>query len=78
MGLTTLPGKRCRDSATLQGDYRGIPFSSWLDLILDYAMLLARSANSDKAYNVLKIANDANVFYCSLDSMFLIHVCWFG
>ncbi|KAL8643369.1 MAG: hypothetical protein Q9228_000002 [Teloschistes exilis] len=71
-------GKRCRDSATLQGDYRGIPFSSWLDLILEYAMLLARSANSDKAYNVLKIANEANVFYCSLDSMFLVHVCWFA
>ncbi|KAL9579876.1 MAG: hypothetical protein Q9212_004837 [Teloschistes hypoglaucus] len=71
-------GRRCPDSAALQGDYRGIPFSSWLDLILEYAMLLARSANSDKAYNVLKTANDANVFYCSLDSMFLVHVCWFA
>ncbi|KAL8775160.1 MAG: hypothetical protein Q9194_003848 [Teloschistes cf. exilis] len=71
-------GKRYPGSTALQGDYRGIPFSSWLDLILEYAMLLARSANSDKAYNVLKIANDANVFYWSLDSMFLVHVCWFA
>ncbi|KAL8660602.1 MAG: hypothetical protein Q9202_006378 [Teloschistes flavicans] len=71
-------GEYCPDSAALPGDYRGIIFSSWLDLILEYAVLLARSANSDKAYSVLKIANDANVFYCSLDSMFLVHVCWFA
>lgn len=74
----SLSGEYCPDSAALPGDYRGIIFSSWLDLILEYAVLLARSANSDKAYSVLKIANDANVFYCSLDSMFLVHVCWFG
>ncbi|KAL8701755.1 MAG: hypothetical protein Q9201_004736 [Fulgogasparrea decipioides] len=60
------------------GDYRGIPFSSWLDLMLEYAVLLARSENIDKAYEILNIANDANVFYCCPESMFLIHVCWSG
>ncbi|KAI4263381.1 MAG: hypothetical protein L6R42_001470 [Xanthoria sp. 1 TBL-2021] len=65
------------DSAVAAGDYRGIPFSSWLDLMLEYALLAARSHNSTKAYEILKIADDANVFYCSPDSMFLIHVCWF-
>ncbi|KAI4237344.1 MAG: hypothetical protein LQ349_001916 [Xanthoria aureola] len=65
------------DAAVPAGDYRGIPFSSWLDLMLEYALLAARSHNSTKAYEILKIADDANVFYCSPDSMFLIHVCWF-
>ncbi|KAL8738627.1 MAG: hypothetical protein Q9181_000623 [Wetmoreana brouardii] len=62
----------------IAGDHRGIPFASWLDLMLEYAMLLARSENIDKAYEILNIANDANVFYCCPESMFLIHVCWFG
>ncbi|KAL8929626.1 MAG: hypothetical protein Q9172_000422 [Xanthocarpia lactea] len=61
------------DAAVAAGDYRGIPFSSWLDLMLEYAVLAARSQNSAKAYEILKIADDANVFYCSPDSMFLIH-----
>ncbi|KAL8687774.1 MAG: hypothetical protein Q9218_006150 [Villophora microphyllina] len=71
-------GKFGPDPGVVPGDHRGIHFSSWLDLILEYAVLLARSANSEKAYSVLKIANDANVFYSSLDSMFLLHVCWFA
>ncbi|KAL8992356.1 MAG: hypothetical protein Q9169_007160 [Polycauliona sp. 2 TL-2023] len=62
------------DAAVAAGDYRGIPFSAWLDLILEHALLAARSHNVIKAYEVLKIADDANVFYCSPDSMFLIHV----
>ncbi|KAL8768028.1 MAG: hypothetical protein Q9209_005632 [Squamulea sp. 1 TL-2023] len=66
------------DPSFVAGDYRGIPFSSWLDLMLDYAVLAARSQNSAKAYEILKIADDANVFYCSPNSMFLIHVCWFS
>ncbi|KAL8847185.1 MAG: hypothetical protein Q9221_007764 [Calogaya cf. arnoldii] len=57
------------DAAVSAGDYRGIPFSSWLDLMLEYALLAARSHNSPKAYEILKIADDANVFYCSPDSI---------
>ncbi|KAL8651816.1 MAG: hypothetical protein Q9226_004535 [Calogaya cf. arnoldii] len=30
------------DAAVSAGDYRGIPFSSWLDLMLEYAFLAAR------------------------------------
>ncbi|KAL8952176.1 MAG: hypothetical protein Q9222_001897 [Ikaeria aurantiellina] len=66
-----------RKAASIAGDFRGIPFLSWLDLMLEFAVLLARSQTVDKAYVVLKSAKDANIFYCSPDSMFLIHVCWF-
>ncbi|KAL8900715.1 MAG: hypothetical protein Q9192_000916 [Flavoplaca navasiana] len=62
------------DAAVAAGDYRGIPLSSWLDLMLEYALLAAWLHNSVKAYEILKIADDANVFYCSPESMFLIHV----
>ncbi|KAL8707308.1 MAG: hypothetical protein Q9220_007651 [cf. Caloplaca sp. 1 TL-2023] len=62
------------EATSIAGDFRGIPFSSWLDLMLEYAVLLARSQTVDKAYGVLKSAKNANIFYCSPDWMFLIHV----
>lgn len=66
------------DPELTAGDFRGIPFASWLDLMLEYAVLLARTQDSDKAYEVMNIAKGANVFYSSVDSMFLIHLCWFS
>ncbi|KAI4086363.1 MAG: hypothetical protein LQ344_007618 [Seirophora lacunosa] len=65
------------DSALLVGNFRGIPLASWLDLILEYAVLLARSQKFDEAYEVVNLAKGANVFYSSVESMFLIHTCWF-
>ncbi|KAL8650939.1 MAG: hypothetical protein Q9210_003528 [Variospora velana] len=65
------------DSTLLAGDFRGIPLVSWLDLILEYAVLLTRSQNVEEAYDVVNVAKCANVFYCSVDPMFLIHTCWF-
>ncbi|KAL8722382.1 MAG: hypothetical protein Q9225_001113 [Loekoesia sp. 1 TL-2023] len=65
------------DPAAIAGDFRGIPLSAWLDLMLEYAMLLAHSQDFDKAYEILDVANHANIFYSSPDSMFLIHLCWF-
>ncbi|KAL8874624.1 MAG: hypothetical protein Q9174_000087 [Haloplaca sp. 1 TL-2023] len=73
----TEPGDAQNDPAAL-GDYREIPLSSWLDLMLEYAVLLARSDSMDKAYEVLNVVNGANVFYSSADSMFRVHVCWFA
>lgn len=64
------------DPALTAEDFRGIPLASWLDLMLEYAVLLARSHDMTKAYQVLNVAKGANVFYSSVDSMFLIHVCW--
>ncbi|KAI4287069.1 MAG: hypothetical protein L6R35_003675 [Caloplaca aegaea] len=65
------------DSTVLAGNFRGISLVSWLDLILEYAVLLTRSQNVEEAYEVVNVAKCANVFYCSVDSMFLIHTCWF-
>ncbi|KAL8747000.1 MAG: hypothetical protein Q9184_007665 [Pyrenodesmia sp. 2 TL-2023] len=62
------------DPALTLGDFRGIPLASWLDLMLEYAVLLARSHDTMKAYQVLNDAKGANIFYSSVDSMFLIHV----
>ncbi|KAL8972916.1 MAG: hypothetical protein Q9183_000267 [Haloplaca sp. 2 TL-2023] len=74
----TQPDDDAQSDPAALGDYREIPLSSWLDLMLEYAVLLARSDNIDKAYEILNIINDANVFYCSTDSMFRVHVCWFA
>lgn len=59
-------------------DYRGIPFSTWLDIFLEYALCLAKNGNAREAYNLCEAAKDAIVFYHSREDMFLIHVCWCG
>ncbi|KAL8879831.1 MAG: hypothetical protein Q9198_002637 [Flavoplaca austrocitrina] len=59
------------DAAVAAGDYRGIPLSSWLDLMLEYALLAAWLHNSVKAYEILKIADDANETLCSVARWFM-------
>jgi general transcription factor 3C polypeptide 3 (transcription factor C subunit 4) len=59
-------------------DYRGIPFSEWLDIFLEYALCLARTGNAREAYDLCEAAKDAIVFYHSREDLFLIHVCWCG
>ncbi|KAL9601111.1 MAG: hypothetical protein Q9219_002710 [cf. Caloplaca sp. 3 TL-2023] len=65
------------DPLVTAGDFRGIQFTAWLDLILEYATLLAQSKDFRRAYEMIGIANSANVFISSPSSIFLIHVCWF-
>ncbi|RDW71323.1 hypothetical protein BP6252_07886 [Coleophoma cylindrospora] len=57
-------------------DYRGMPFSTWLDIFLEYAVCLARSGSFRESYEICEAAKDAIVFYQSREDMFLIHVCW--
>jgi general transcription factor 3C polypeptide 3 (transcription factor C subunit 4) len=59
-------------------EFRGIKFHSWLDVFLEYALILAKSSNVQDAYDIISIASGANVFYHSPECMFLIHVCWFS
>jgi general transcription factor 3C polypeptide 3 (transcription factor C subunit 4) len=59
-------------------NYRGIPFSVWLDIFLDYALCLVRYGKHQEAYEICEAAKDAVVFYHSREDMFLIHVCWCG
>lgn len=57
-------------------NYRGISFSTWLDIFLDYALCLIREGKQQEAYDICEAAKDATVFYHSKEFMFLIHICW--
>ncbi len=65
------------DSAPVPQDYHGIPFQTWLDIFLEYALFLAQDGNLAFSYDVIAGARDANVFYHSPDPLLLIYVCWF-
>ncbi|KAI0118866.1 hypothetical protein GGR51DRAFT_497986 [Nemania sp. FL0031] len=56
--------------------YRGIPFSEWLDLFLEYAIGLAHFERFQESYQVCESARDAEVFAKNKEDMFLIHVTW--
>jgi general transcription factor 3C polypeptide 3 (transcription factor C subunit 4) len=60
----------------IPADYRGISFSEWLDIFLEYALCLAKKGFTREAYDICEAAKDAIVFYHSREDMFLIHVCW--
>ncbi|KAI9707402.1 MAG: transcription factor TFIIIC subunit tfc4 [Candelina mexicana] len=70
-------GSRNALDSPIPTDYRGIPFDSWLDIFLEYALKLSSHSKSELAYDIVTAAADASVFYHSRDAMFLIHVCWF-
>ena len=67
---------RSTDTADVPEQYRGIAFSTWLDIFLEYAFYLAESASLALAYDIIVAARDANIFYHTPDSMLLIHICW--
>lgn len=58
--------------------YRGVPFSEWLALFLEYALGLAHSDRFTESYKVCESARDAVIFSNSKEDMFLIHVTWAG
>ena len=58
--------------------YRGVEFDHWLDTLLEYAIFLAQDNHPRAAYEIISLACEANIFYHSSDSLFLIHVSWFG
>ncbi|KAI0391317.1 hypothetical protein F5Y17DRAFT_441000 [Xylariaceae sp. FL0594] len=56
--------------------YRGVSFSEWLDLFLEYALGLAQLERYQESYQVCESARDAEVFAKNREDMFLIHVTW--
>lgn len=81
LGLgVSLPSKAARlqevDPKTLPKDYRGISFTVWLDIFLEYALLLATYGNMRESYEVCEATKDAVVFYHNRESLFLTHVCY--
>lgn len=59
-------------------DYHGISFDDWLDMFLQYALLVAEQGEPEEAYEALGAAADASVWYNSKPKTRLIHVCWFS
>ncbi|KAI0435158.1 hypothetical protein F5Y09DRAFT_293878 [Xylaria sp. FL1042] len=56
--------------------YRGVSFSEWLDLFLEYAIGLAHYERFQESYQVCESARDAEVFAKNREDMFIIHVTW--
>ncbi|KAI1755350.1 hypothetical protein F4782DRAFT_488209 [Xylaria castorea] len=56
--------------------YRGVSFSEWLDLFLEYAISLAHCERFQESYQVCESARDAEVFAKNREDMFLIHITW--
>lgn len=59
-------------------DYHGISFDEWLDIFLEYALVVAGQGEAEEAYDTLSAAADASVWYHSKPSSRQIHVCWFS
>ncbi|KAJ6190862.1 hypothetical protein N7519_000883 [Penicillium mononematosum] len=58
-------------------DYHGIPFDEWLDIFLQYALLVAEQGEPEEAYETLDSAAVASIWLHSKPKSRLIHVCWF-
>ncbi|KAK2853309.1 hypothetical protein FQN49_005200 [Arthroderma sp. PD_2] len=65
------------DINSIPNDYHGIPFDSWLDIFLEFALVLSGQGQGDEAYDTLGAAADASIWYHSKPSTCQIHVCWF-
>ena len=59
-------------------EFCGVHFSDWLDVFLEYAILLAEDREKKDSYDICEAATFCAVWYHSKDSMFLIHVAWSG
>lgn len=53
-------------------DFCSVPFDDWLDVYLEYAIMLAEDGKRQESYSVLDIAGACNVFYCNKSYMYLI------
>lgn len=58
-------------------DYHGISFDDWLDIFLQYALLVTGQGEPEEAYETLEAAAIASVWFHVRPKTRLIHVCWF-
>ncbi|KAG5205910.1 RNA polymerase III transcription factor TFIIIC subunit [Trichophyton interdigitale] len=65
------------DASSIPNDYHGIDFDSWLDIFLEYALVLSGQGQGDEAYDTLGAAADASIWYHSKPSTLRIYICWF-
>ncbi|KAF3480705.1 uncharacterized protein GIQ15_06052 [Arthroderma uncinatum] len=66
------------DINSIPNDYHGIPFDAWLDIFLEFALVLSGQGQGGEAYDALGAAADASIWYHSKPSTCQIHVCWFA
>ncbi|KAJ5106297.1 hypothetical protein N7456_002972 [Penicillium angulare] len=64
-------------SDSIPNEYYGIPFDEWLDMFLQYALLVTDQGEIEEAYEALDSASVANIWIHSKPKSRLIHVCWF-
>ena len=57
-------------------EYCKITFDHWLDIFLEYAVVLAVGGDKLKAYEIIVSATAVKVFHDSKDFMFTIHIAW--
>ena len=76
--LTDGIGNAENDAVAIPDGFGGISFKDWLEVFLEYGLSLAYDGRKSQAYQIMVSATQANVFYHSPDSLFLIHVCWFS
>lgn len=77
LGITgTISDEPLQDA--IPTDYHGISLDEWLDMFLQYALLVSEQGEPEEAYDSLAAAADASVWYHSKPKTRLIHVCWFS
>ncbi|KAK4947569.1 transcription factor TFIIIC subunit tfc4 [Elasticomyces elasticus] len=67
--------------SSMPKEYRGIAFSDWLDVFLEYALLLAHDPDLDaqrRSYPVIKSASDCVVWSNDSNAMLQIHITYFA
>ncbi|CAI7596118.1 unnamed protein product [Penicillium bialowiezense] len=62
----------------IPNDYHGIPFDEWLDIFLEYSLVVAEQGEPAEAYETLDSAALASIWLHSKPKLRLIHVCWFA
>ncbi|GMG37293.1 unnamed protein product [Aspergillus oryzae var. brunneus] len=76
--MQEMAGRLHESLGAIPTDYHGITFDEWLDLFLQYALVVAGQGEPEEAYDSLAAAADASIWYHSKPSTRLIHVCWFS
>lgn len=62
--------------AAIPTDYREIPFTAWLDIFLEYALVLANSGNQARCYNTITATLDCAVWYHDPNAQLLIYTTY--
>lgn len=64
------------DIAGIPTVYREIPFRVWLDIFLEYALVLAKNGEQDRCYKTITAAIDCSVWYHDPNAQLLIYTTY--